>query len=182
MEQPITPPEREPSASFVKQITGAQQGLFTFILTMVHSVSDADDVLQETNMVLWRKREEFTEGSNFWPWACRFAQFQVLAFRKKNQRDHLQFDDDLVTQLAIESGELTATIDLRQQALEKCLDGLSDQKRKLITLRYSSDQSATKMATQMGLTRGALYDALYRIRLSLARCVEQALSVEGGNS
>jgi len=182
MKQHLTPSEQEPSASFVRQITAAQQGLFAFILTMVHSVSDADDVLQETNMVLWRKREEFNEGSNFWPWACRFARFQVLAFRKKHQRDHLQFDDGLVAQLAVESGELIATIDARQQALGKCIDRLSDHKRRLIRLRYSSDQSATKVAEQMGLTRGAMYDALYRIRLSLAHCIEHTLSVEGGNS
>jgi len=172
----------EPSASFVRQMTSAQQGLFTFILTMVPNVSDADDVLQETNTVLWQKRKEFIEGSNFWPWACRFAQFQVLAFRKRCQRDHLQFDDALVAQLAIESGELAASISARQRALEKCLEGLSDHGRKLIGLRYGSDQSATKVANQMGLTRGALYDALYRIRLTLARCVKQALSVEGGNA
>jgi len=160
-------------------MTGAQQGLFAFILTMVHNVSDADDVLQETNMVLWRKREEFIDGSNFWPWACRFARFQVLAFKKKHRHDQLQFDGDLVAQLAAESGELVATIEVRQQALEKCLEGLGDYKRKLIRLRYGSDQSATEVSGKMGLTRGAMYDALYRIRLSLARCVEHTLSAEG---
>jgi len=182
MSQQVPTPEQEPSASFVRQMTSSQQGLFTFILTMVPNVSDADDVLQETNTALWQKRNEFIEGSNFWPWACRFARFQVLAFRKRRQRDHLQFDDSLVAQLAIESIEFAATISTRQRALEKCLRGLSDHKRKLIRLRYGSEKSATKVASQMGLTRGALYDALYRIRLALADCVKQTLSVGTDNS
>ena len=140
---------------------------------------DADDVLQETNVVLWQKREDFTEGTNFWAWACRIAQFQVLSLRKQQQRDRLRFDDDLIEQLATESVEMPSD---RQEALEKCLDGLSDRKRELISLRYGTDLPAAKVAEKLGLTRGAVYDSLYNIRLSLAHCIDHFLIDEGEDS
>ena len=49
-------PERQGmavSAEFVAQITKSQRQLHAFILSMVWNPVEADDVLQETNLVLW---------------------------------------------------------------------------------------------------------------------------------
>ncbi|MFN7134755.1 MAG: guanylate kinase, partial [Myxococcales bacterium] len=51
--------------------------------------TDSEEVIQETNLVLWREFDRFQEGTNFAAWACRVALNQVLAWRKKRQRDRL---------------------------------------------------------------------------------------------
>jgi len=38
---------------------------------MVRNAADADDVLQETNLVLWRKTADFDPAREFMPWAMR---------------------------------------------------------------------------------------------------------------
>ena len=85
------------SAEFVTQITRAQRQLHAFILSMVWNPAEADDVLQETNLVLWEKSGEFDGSRPFLPWAMRFAQLQAMAWLKRRQRqqDRLVFDDEL---------------------------------------------------------------------------------------
>jgi RNA polymerase sigma-70 factor, ECF subfamily len=58
---------------FVTRMTAAQPALFAFILSLAPNVNDARDVLSETNLALWKKREEFDPTMDYWPWACRFA-------------------------------------------------------------------------------------------------------------
>lgn len=58
-------PSRGASAEFVRLLTGNQRKLYAFILSLLRRPADADDVLQETNMVMWRKCAEFEPGTNF---------------------------------------------------------------------------------------------------------------------
>ncbi len=48
---------------------------------------DIDDVLQDTNVVLWEKMEQFELGSNFQTWAFAVARNMAKAHWKKNKRD-----------------------------------------------------------------------------------------------
>ena len=58
-------------------------------MSVLPNRTDVDDLLQETNLVLWREFESFEIGTNFTAWAYRIAHNQVLAWRKpvKEYRD-----------------------------------------------------------------------------------------------
>ena len=88
---------------FVDHITSVQQALFAYILVLLPNIADASDVLQETNLVLWRKRDEFRLDQEFLPWARAIARYQVLANLKQQHRNRLRFSDTLLSQLAEES-------------------------------------------------------------------------------
>ncbi len=160
----------------VRQITGVQQGLFAYILTMVPNLTDADDILQETNAVLWRKQDEFQQGTDFWAWSSRIAYLQTMAALKKCGRDRLAFGDDLVEQLAAESTADMEQYNLRSAALAKCLAGQSNKNREMIRLRDHDGFSAAEIGKVVGRSKSAVYDALYRVRMSLRDCINNALS------
>ena len=61
--------ERE--EQIVQQIAACQDQLFAYILTLVPHRDVARDILQETNLVLWRRREEFVPGTSFVAWASK---------------------------------------------------------------------------------------------------------------
>ena len=65
--------ERDQTETFIGHVMEHQRELYAFILSMLPNLTEADDVLQETNMVLWRKREEFEPGTNFGAWARTVA-------------------------------------------------------------------------------------------------------------
>ena len=44
---------------------------------------DAEEVFQNTSVVLWNKFGEFSAGSNFFAWASRVAYFEVLSLMKQ---------------------------------------------------------------------------------------------------
>ena len=134
-----------PSAEFIGAVTRAQWVLHAFILSMVRNAADADDVLQETNIVLWRKAAEFDPAREFMPWAMRCAQLQAMAHLKKKQRARVAFDDELLALVADEAVEEFAESDARRVALAGCLQKLPAEQRALIAQRYEPGGSVNEM-------------------------------------
>lgn len=167
-----------PAAEFIAHVTRAQRVLHSFILTMVWNVADADDVLQETNLVLWRKAAEFDPTREFLPWAMQCAQFQALAHLKRRQRSRLAFDDALLDQIAAEAITETAETDARRAALAACLEKLPAEHRALLAGRYEPAGSVNALAAARGTTPKALSELLRRIRHALLLCIERTLARE----
>ena len=164
------------SAEFVTELTRNQRQLHAFILTMVWDFEEADDLLQETNLALWRKAEEFDTTREFLPWAMQFARFQVKAWLKRRQRLPPAFDDAAIDRLMHRSIDAARRGDARRSALEDCLQRLPDAQRQLLARRYSPDVSVAEMAAQQSMNPAALSQALRRIRIALLACIERKLS------
>jgi RNA polymerase sigma-70 factor (ECF subfamily) len=143
-------------------------------------VPDSDtayDILQQTNVVLWRDAERFDEGTNFLSWAFRVAYFQVLDYREKRQRDRLRFNKDLLEELAAAPDVGRGDFELRLEALRTCLEKLPSRQRSLVQRRYGEGISVSAMAKCEGQTAGALATFLHRIRRGLMECIQRRLAV-----
>ena len=165
-----------PQENLIALITRHQSSLHAYILSLLPNASKADDVLQETNLVLWRKSAEYDSARPFMPWACRIAYFQVKAALRDAARDRHVFDPDLLDLLAAEDApdaDRTAALD---HALRDCLDQLPGEKRELILHRYQPDSSVDEIAAARNISSGALSLQLHRIRRMLGNCVEGKLN------
>jgi RNA polymerase sigma-70 factor (ECF subfamily) len=156
---------------FVEQLTGTQDRLYAYILTLVGNRDTARDILQEANVVLWRRRGEFEMGTNFSAWAYKVSHFQVMAFRRDRGRDRHWFSDDVIAILAEESAEDMLSHDDRHVALERCMASLSERHRWLIEQRYKSEHSISEIADELKQSDGAVSTAIYRVRNALRECV-----------
>jgi RNA polymerase sigma-70 factor, ECF subfamily len=166
--------------AFVSLIAHHQRHLRLFVLSLVPNPADADDVLQETHLVLWREFHRYEPGTNFAAWACAVAGNQVLAWRKKRQRDRLVFSDEF---LAAVSGELVAAADRleeRAEALTRCVERVPPHHRELIRLRYAEGCPIAAIAGRLGRTSEAVYRMLSRVRQALYDCVTGSLAGGGG--
>ena len=65
----MSPSDPAPADDFVQQLTANQNRLYGYIFSLLGDHHRANDVLQETNMVLWRKAAEFQTDRDFIPWA-----------------------------------------------------------------------------------------------------------------
>jgi RNA polymerase sigma-70 factor (ECF subfamily) len=148
-EQSFTPP----AADFIANITRAQRTLHAFILSMVRKPADAEDVLQETNLVLWKKAAEFDPTRDFMPWAMRIAQLQSLAFLKKKPLAWQAFDEELLSVLASEAIDDWTETEKRRTALNGCLAKLPEQQRALIVKRYEPGGSVNAMSQERARRR-----------------------------
>ena len=92
----------ELSDEFILELTQAQQRLFGYIFRRVANRDQAMEVLQQTNLVLCRKADDFELGTNFAAWSSTVAHYQILSYRKSLSRDRLVFTDEVSRHLAIE--------------------------------------------------------------------------------
>lgn len=163
---------------FVQQLTAHQSALFAYVRSLVPTAEQASDVLQETNLVLWRRSAEFTDGTSFGAWSRKVAYFQVLAWYRDRKREKLMFDTELLGLLATHNEERMARHDERRQALHQCLGKLPEHSREMIQQRYAPGGSVQAMAEGLGRSVGSVSQSLYRIRQSLVACVRTTLGTE----
>jgi RNA polymerase sigma-70 factor, ECF subfamily len=171
--------EGDRNAAFVELLTHHQRKLYGFIYSLVPNASDADDLLQETNIVLWNKNHEYSLGTNFMTWACRIAFLKVKNFMRAKNRSRLYFNEKLLSELSDMRIDRTEVHTIHSILLINCLGKLSSESRELLKLRYDGIHSIQEVAKQLGRPVGSLYNTLSQIRLKLWECIRYALKEEG---
>jgi RNA polymerase sigma-70 factor (ECF subfamily) len=166
------------SDDFVALLTSSQRKLHAYIFSLVWNPADADDILQETNLVLLKKAAEFDATREFLPWAFAIARFQALAGLKRRQRLRFVFDESLAMFLADEAAREDSVLEARRLALATCLQKLPPVHRDLLIRRYEPKAVVGEMAAALGLSLKALSDRLRRIREKLLECVNRTLAEE----
>lgn len=84
-------PPQNPKEIFIRSLSESQNRLYGHIYSLPGNHHEAAEVLQETNLVLWRKLDEFRAGSDFIPRAFGAARFQVLARLGDTKRARARF-------------------------------------------------------------------------------------------
>jgi RNA polymerase sigma-70 factor, ECF subfamily len=163
---------------FVRRLTGCQPRLYAYIMTLVLDPHEADDVLQQANLVMWEKLDEFLVCENFDGLACRVAYFQVMAYRRdrSRQRRRLLFDDQLIESLATAAGGKTDGFQGYLAALRDCMAKLPDVQRELVRRRYEPGGSVNSIAADRGDSPNNVSASLYRIRKLLLACIRENLA------
>jgi len=170
-------------AAFVSRIARHQAGLHAYIISLMPGVDGVDDVLQETNLVLWEKRRTFREGTNFQAWACQIARYKVMSHRRKLANlGYRLFDDELADQLADECVAEPGELDARLEALKKCLGRLREPERQLIEHRYFTKSTLEGFAEKRGQSIETLRVTLFRIRAALKKCISSELNIQRARS
>ncbi len=166
---------RDPT-SFVQLFTKSQRPLYLFILGQTGGVQDAEEVLQNTNLVVWSKSNQFDPGTNFFAWACQIARYEVLQHRQRYRRDKLKFSDEFLDVVAKDSASRLDDLEPQRLALEVCLQMLSSRDRELIRERYRPGSSGKDLASDMGRPANSVYQSLGRIRRVLLECIQRRLA------
>ena len=161
---------------FVDLITRHRGALFGYILALVQNTTDAEDLMQQTCLVLWRKFDQYDPEGNFVQWAAKTAQFEVLNFFKRRRRDRVVLSDELLGDLALAAEEADDRDTARKEALVGCMAKLSDEDRKLIEQCYAGRARIKSVAESLGRSADGVYKSLGRIRRWLFECVERALA------
>lgn len=73
--------------SFAEELQTAQPQIKALIFSRIYNRTDANDVLQNTNLALINKKSEWDKNLKFLPWALRFANFQIKCFLTKTKRN-----------------------------------------------------------------------------------------------
>jgi RNA polymerase sigma-70 factor, ECF subfamily len=164
---------------FVRLLSEHRHVLFNYILCVVQTLPDAEDVFQQTTLSLWNNFHQFHPNSDFQAWAIRFARYRVLNFVRSKRRQRVFFSDKIIEQLAENSLETADDQELRLRALAACRKKLSPVDQTLLEYCYGRCDTIREAAIQLGRPLGAVYESLWRVRRALHACIKQTLTKEG---
>jgi RNA polymerase sigma-70 factor (ECF subfamily) len=162
---------------FARVFSRNARRIYGFIMTLVFNHHDAEEVFQNTNVILWNKFAEFEPGSNFFAWASRIAYYEVLSLMKQKRRSHTVSDESLEL-LAIEAMAISKDSSERYDALEECLGKLTAADRELLQERYFRQRPPKQIAAIQSRSVHSVYRALSRIHNVLLNCVQRHLKAD----
>lgn len=180
---PIEQHDSQRMAEFAALLGRHQRQIYVYILSLMPKPTDAEDVLQETNIVLWEKFHEYRSGSSFATWACQIARYKVFQHLQQGHRRPVLMDFDLLAELAAEAEAISDELNDDRLRLTKCLEQLAPEDRVLILRRYAPGETGQSLAEFLGRPANSVYQSLSRIRRRLNECVGRARAVdlhEGG--
>jgi RNA polymerase sigma-70 factor (ECF subfamily) len=165
------------AAEFAALLRREQTRLYGYIHSLVRDLNDADDLFQQSTLILWKKFGEFDSARSFFSWACGIARFEVANFLRARGRQRLYFSDDL-NLLLVEAQQELADDDLedRRDALPGCVEKLRQRDRDLLRECYGETDSVNDVAGRHGRSPQSVYNSLRRIRRALFECIDRTLA------
>jgi RNA polymerase sigma-70 factor (ECF subfamily) len=160
---------------FADAIRLSTSQILSYINAVVLDWNDAEDVFQETCVVLWKKFDEFQPGSSFLAWALQVARYKATDFLKTRGRRatfHARLQELLATEV-IEEDDKNATACL--DSLSGCMDRLPPSDRELVMSCYGESKPVRQVASQLGRSPQSVHNSLYRVRKVLIDCVQRTL-------
>ncbi len=165
---------------FVRLLVEHQAALRAYVLAQLPGSPEADDVIQEVNLVLWEKKNEFVAGTSFKAWLFSIARFKVLAVWRDRKRNREWGLPPETLEKIMDEGQEEAFegIIAHQNHLRECLKQLKSADRDLILRRYVQDKRIRSLAISLRRSEDSVKVSLHRIRMALRACVLSKINVE----
>ena len=165
------PDDEARGAEFVRLLTSHQLDIYLYVHSLMPDPDEAAEIAQDTNVVLWEKRNQFDPARDFRAWAFQIARYKLLKHRTQRRRKCLSFSDALIDQLAIQAPDYTESDSNLTDGLRRCIAQLTARDRDLLRQRYSSMATCQTIAEAVGQPVRWVYNALNRIRRELLDCM-----------
>jgi RNA polymerase sigma-70 factor (ECF subfamily) len=175
--QDLKDPETK-EETFNHLVATYQERLYYHIRKIVITHHDADDVLQNTFLKVWRSLSGFRAESEVYTWLYRIATNEALSFLKqKKKRGYAPWVD--VEQKLAEQLESDPWFDgdQAQLSLQKAVLKLPEKQRLVFNMKYFDELKYEDMAEILGTSVGALkasyHHAVKKIEKSLKSGLNQ---------
>lgn len=160
---------------FAELFVRNEAAVYRYIVSIVPNRADADELFQQTNLTLWTIWDRYDSSREFLPWAFGIARNEIRNFLRRKKRKHRELTDDVMAELTERRLREHERLVERQDALNNCLDKLTEKQRDLVHLCYGSETSMKTVAKERGQSPDSVYKALQRIRDLLHDCVQRSL-------
>jgi len=164
-----------PDQTFVDQLIENQIRISCYIKALVANENDRRDLLQKTNLVLWKNFSRYDSSKPFIFWALATAKNVVRGHYRDRKRDRLVFDEAILERLETSVQHQIEQVPRRHEMLKECLSSLAPEQRTILSLRYTHGHSIDHISEVCGRSNPGVKSLLLRLRRALAQCIEQKL-------
>lgn len=143
--------------AFNEVVKRYQERLYWHVRRMVVTHEDANDVLQNVFIKVWRALGDFREEANLYTWLYRIATNESLTYiEQQKRRSSLSLNDfegALENKLTAEKGFDANKLEWR---LQQAIQSLPDKQRAVFNLRYYDEMPYEQMSAVLETSVGAL--------------------------
>ncbi len=162
---------------FTELLEKIERQLFGYIFALVRNLGDAQDVYQQTCLVLWERFNDFAGKSEFGTWACAIARNKIFDLRKRRQREIARFSTEFEEHIAaLQINMPEQVIEDRRAALHECLGKLPEYQRDLVRDCYGTERTVSQVALQLGRQPQSVHNTLRRLRVKLLECIDRTIA------
>lgn len=137
----------------------------------------AEDILQEVFLVVTKRAETFTLGSDFIAWARVIARFKTLELLREQKRTRATLSAEALAAVDAVALDGQQWLDQRE-ALALCMQRLAPAQRQLTALAYGDGLTPAEIAERSGKAPNVIHVLLSRLRRKLRDCVFERLGLE----
>ncbi len=157
--------------AFREILTKYQEKLYWHIRRMVSVHEDADDVLQNTYIKIWKGLPAFRETSGLFTWMYRIATNEAITFLKARQRERAMIADDPDDSIKDRlKSDPYFDGDEAFEKLKKAIETLPPKQKTVFEMKYFEEMTYEDMAKILGTSVGALkasfFHAVHKIQAS----------------
>ncbi len=162
--------------SFLKLYRANESCISRYILALCPNYSAAEDIVQETMLVMWRKYGQYEPGTNFIAWGMQIARYCVNHYYRQERLRIVCFDNEALESISRHPGHVHLNQDAYLDALDECTGGLSEENKKMITWRYADNMKVIDIALKLEKTLSATYKVMSRLHHAILTCIEKKLA------
>lgn len=142
---------------FKMLVSNYQESLYCHIRRMVHLHEDANDVLQNTFIKVYKNIYGFKRESKLFTWMYRIATNESINFLNKKKK-HKKNDSEESLQILENSLKADQYFDPNEINIElqKAISTLPDKQKSVFTMRYYDDLTYQEMSQILETSVGAL--------------------------
>jgi RNA polymerase sigma factor (sigma-70 family) len=149
--------EATKEAAFTQIVRKYQEKLYWHIRRIVLDHDDANDVLQNVCIKVWKSLDNFREDSQLYTWLYRIATNESLTFLEQQKKKASVSLSDVETGLSnklkadkfFDAGKL-------EWKLQLAIQGLPEKQRLVFNLRYYDEMPYEEMSRVLETSEGAL--------------------------
>jgi len=169
---------KDPRDEFLEVFLRHQRQVYAFIASLLPYGDDADEVFQQTSLILWKKWEQFNPEADFVSLACGVARNELRSFLRRKGAASSPLSEQALDLVAETQFHEQSRRTLRSAAFSECLDELKPDQRNLIERVYADREPTAGLAGEMDVSVASLYMKLHRIRKKISVCMDRVLARE----
>ena len=165
LRQALTSRDEAELTAFRDQLVAAVPSLRAFALSLTSNPHRADDLVQDTIVRAWEKRDSFTLGTNLMGWLVTILRNSFYSQHRKLAREVEDADGALASRL-VAASEQTGRLEV--QDLRAALMRISPDQREALLLVGAEGMSYEEVAAVCGVRIGTVKSRVNRARSRLS--------------
>lgn len=165
---------RQDQRAFAELYRRTSSRLFGVCVRMLRDRAEAEEVLQEVFISVWRRADTFDPGkASAITWLVTMARNRAIDRLRQHRETAL--DDSMMFDLEDEGPSPAANAESSQERrrLEQCLDGLEPQQKSAIRAAFFSGATYNDLAARCRVPLGTMKSWIRRSLIRLRICLEQ---------